>query len=448
MLKGFQNIFKIPELRRRVLFTLGMIVVVRFGAYLPTPGVDGTALNNFLQNFFSKNAGAGGLFSFINLFSGGAMTKATVFALGIMPYITASIIIQLLTAVVPSLERLAREGESGRRKIVEYTRYFTVILCLFQAFLLSLWLENPANFGNHIIVRNPGWFFRITTMLTLTTGTVFLMWLGEQITEKGIGNGISLIITVNILSRLPRAIAIGWSAMGPGGPQQKHPFFIILMFVIFMLVIAGVIMLTQGQRKIPVQYAKRFVGRKVYSGQASYIPFRVNYAGVIPIIFASSILLFPATIANMVKNEFIQTIASAISPGTTLYIVFYTAMIIFFTFFWTATQFNPIQWAEDMRRNGAFIPGIRPGKATADYLNDVMTKITLSGAIFLAIIAILPEIFYRKAEIPLAVARFFGGTALLIIVGVILDTMRQIEAQLLMRHYDGFMTKGKIRGRR
>ena len=328
MLKGFQNIFKIPELRRRVLFTLGMIVVVRFGAFLPTPGVDGVALNAFIQKFFSQSS-AGGLLSFINLFSGGAMTKATIFALGIMPYITASIIIQLLTAVVPALEKLAREGESGRRKIVEYTRFFTVILCMFQAFMLSLWLENPSNFGNNIIVRHPGWFFRITTVLTLTTGTVFLMWLGEQITEKGIGNGISLIITVNILSRLPRAIAIGWATMGPNGSQPKHPFFIILMFVIFLLVIAGVIMLTQGQRKIPVQYAKRFVGRKVYSGQASYIPFRVNYAGVIPIIFASSILLFPATIASMVKNEFLQAIAGALYPGTMLYILAYTTMIIF-----------------------------------------------------------------------------------------------------------------------
>ncbi|MBN1522428.1 MAG: preprotein translocase subunit SecY, partial [Candidatus Aureabacteria bacterium] len=407
MIKAFSNIFKIPDLRKRILFSIGLIAVVRFGAYLPTPGVDGAMLNQFFQDYFRQ--GGGGIFNFINMFSGGAMTKATVFALGIMPYISASIIIQLLTAVIPALEKLAREGESGRRKITEYTRYSTVALSLFQGFFISLWLEDPTNFNNHIIVPFPGWFFRIMTMVTLTTGTVFLMWLGEQITEKGIGNGISIIITVNILSGLPSAAAIGWHAMGPGGPQQKHPFFIIIMLAVFLFVIAGVIMLSQGQRKIPVQYAKRIIGRKIYGGQASYIPFRVNYAGVIPIIFASSILLFPATVGSMVGIEWIRSLSSQLSPGSWIYEILYIVLIVFFCFFWTATQFNPIQWADDMRKNGAFIPGIRPGKATADFFNDVMTKITLSGAVFLAFIAVLPEMFYSYAEIPMQVSRFFGG---------------------------------------
>ena len=445
MIKAFTNIFKIPELRRKILFTLGMIAFVRFGSFLPTPGVDGAALNAFFEAKFSQSGG--GIFGFINMFSGGAMTKATVFALGIMPYISASIIIQLLTAVVPFLEKLAREGESGRRKITEFTRYATVFLALFQSFFISLWLENSANFPGTIVVPHPGWFFRIMTMLTLTAGTVFLMWLGEQITEKGIGNGISIIITVNILSSLPTAVFIGWTVLGPNGAQAKHPFFFIVLLFLFLFVIAGVIMLSQGQRKIPVQYAKQIRGRKVYGGMASYIPFRVNYAGVIPIIFASSILLFPATIGSMINVGWIQAFAAHLAPGRFLYEVLYVAMIIFFCFFWTATQFNPIQWADDMRKNGAFIPGIRPGKATADFFNDVMTEITLSGAVFLAVIAILPEIIYKSFEVPFQVTRFFGGTALLIIVGVVLDTMRQIESHLLMRHYDGFMSK-KIKGRR
>jgi preprotein translocase subunit SecY len=445
MIKAFLNIFKIPDLRKRILFTLGLVAIARFGSWVPTPGVDGATLSSFLRERFMT--GGGGVFGFFNMFTGGAMEKCTVFALGIMPYISASIIIQLLTAVVPFLEKMAREGESGRRKIVEFTRYGTVLLTLFQSFFIALWLENPGNFDGNMIVSLPGWGFRLMTMFTLTAGTVFLMWLGEQITEKGIGNGISIIITVNILNDLPSAVAIGWKVLGPGGAQAKNPIFFIFMFVLLFVVTAGVVVLSQGQRKIPVQHAKRIIGRKVYGGQSSYIPFRVNYAGVIPIIFASSILLFPATIGSMIRVDWIRAVSVWLSPGHPLYEVLYVVMIIFFCFFWTATQFNPIQWADDMRKNGAFIPGIRPGKATADFFNDVMTRITLSGAVFLAIIAILPEFIYSRFDVPYQITRFFGGTGLLIIVGVILDTVRQIESHLLMRHYEGFMNKGKIRGR-
>ncbi len=446
MISAFGNIFKIPELRNKILFTLGFIAVYRLGSYIPTSGVDGHQLSQFFEDISRRQGGS--IFGIMNLFSGGALNNCTIFALGIMPYISASIVLQLLTAVIPHLERLMREGEQGRKKLIQYTRYGTVALSLFQSFFIALWLENPGSFGGRLIVPHPGWTFRLLTMLTLTSGTAFLMWIGEQISERGIGNGISLLITAGIISRIPSAGEMTYRMMVSGTEGGgRHPAILILMGAMLIGVIIGVILITQGQRKIPVQYAKRIIGRKMYGGQSTYIPLRVNYAGVIPIIFASSILLFPATIGSFVHVGFLGKVSGWLSPGRFTYECLYVLLIIFFSYFWTATQFNPIQWSEDMKRNGAFIPGVRPGKATADMLDSVMTRITLSGSIFLAVIAILPSIISSWMKIPYLIASFFGGTGLLIIVGVMLYTMKQIESHLLTRHYDGFMRKGKLKGR-
>ncbi len=447
MLAAFANTFKIPELRTKILITMGLVVVFRLGAFIPTAGVDGHQLSQFFDDISTRQGGS--IFGIMNLFSGGALNNCTIFALGIMPYISASIVLQLLTAVIPYLERLMREGEQGRKKLIQYTRYGTVALSLFQAFFIALWLENPQSFDGRLIVPHPGWGFRILSMITLTSGTAFLMWIGEQISERGIGNGISLLITAGIVSRIPAAGEMTYQMIVPGVEGSgRHPAILILMAAMLIAVVIGVILITQGQRKIPVQYAKRIVGRRMYGGQSTYIPLRVNYAGVIPIIFASSILLFPATIGSFVNTPFLQKVSGWLSPGALPYESLYVLLIIFFSYFWTATQFNPIQWSEDMKRNGAFIPGVRPGKATADMLDSVMTKITLSGSIFLAIIAILPSIISSWLQIPYLIASFFGGTGLLIIVGVMLDTMKQIESHLVMRHYDGFMKSGHIKGRR
>jgi len=448
MFQALGNLFKIPDLKRKILFTLGMIVVYRVGAYIPTPGIDGTKLAQFFDNIAQTQGGT--LFGIMNMFSGGAMARLTIFALGIMPYISASIILQLLTAVIPALEKLAKEGQAGHRKIVQYTRYGTIFLALIQSFFIALWLENPARFQGLEIVPFPGWPFRILTVITLTSGTAFIMWLGEQIQERGIGNGISLIITAGIISRLPTAIFQLISLLAPfsGGKSQLEPFTLVLMIAMLVAVVVAVVFITQGQRKISIQYAKRIVGRKIYGGQSTYIPLRVNQAGVIPIIFAQSIILFPATIASIVPNAFIQNIAGSLTRGGWLYNTIYSLLIIFFCYFYTAITFNPVDVAENMKKYGGFVPGIRPGKATAQYLDFVMTRITLPGAVFLAIIAIMPTIISAGLKIPYLIASFFGGTGLLIIVGVMLDTMRQIESQLLMRHYEGFMKKGKIRGRR
>jgi preprotein translocase subunit SecY len=436
MLAAFANIFKIAELRNKILFTLGLVAVFRLGSYIPTAGVDGHQLSQFFEDITSRQGGS--IFGIMNLFSGGALGNCTIFALGIMPYISASIVLQLMTAVIPHLERLMREGEQGRKKLIQYTRYGTVALALFQSFFIVLWL----------IVPSPGWGFRLLTMLTLSSGTAFLMWIGEQISEKGIGNGISLIITAGIIAGIPTAAEMTYQLISPGSDGGgRHPAILILMGLMLVGVIISVILLTQGQRKIPVQYAKRIIGRRMYGGQSTYIPLKVNYAGVIPIIFASSILLFPATIGSFVHTPILSTISGLLSPGRFSYEMVYVLLIIFFSYFWTATQFNPIQWAEDMKRNGAFIPGVRPGKATSDMLDSVMTRITLAGSIFLAVIAILPSIISTYLKIPYLVASFFGGTGLLIIVGVMLDTMKQVESHLLQRHYDGFMRKGKIKGR-
>ena len=443
MLSAFRNIFKIGELRSRILFTLGLLIVFRLGAWVPTPGVDAQELGRFFDEMARTQGG--NLFGLMNMFSGGALRNCTIFALGIMPYISASIILQLLTAVVPSLERLAKEGEVGRRKINQYTRYGTVLLCLFQSSMIARFLENPASFGGRVIIPHPGWATRLMIMITITTGTVFIMWLGEQITENGIGNGISLIITAGIISRMPSA---GYELYELVRLGSIRPYALVGMGFIIAFVIAAVVMITEGQRRIPIHRPKQIRGRKIYSAQSTYIPLRVNQAGVIPIIFASSILMFPATIGGFVQNEWIRAITSMLMPGEILYTVLYVIMIIFFCYFYTAITFNPIEMADNMKKSGAFVPGIRPGKPTAEFFERTMNRITLPGAVFLAAIAIFPSIFASYMNVSYNISQFFGGTGMLIIVGVMLDTMRQIESHLVMRHYDGFMKKGRIRGRR
>ncbi len=448
MFQALVNAFKIPDLRKKIIFTLTIIAVFRIGSFIPTPGIDGRALAEFFARIVRVQGPT--LFGIMNMFSGGAIERLTIFALGIMPYISASIIMQLLTAVIPQLEKLAKEGEAGRSKITQYTRYGTVALSLIQSFFISLWLENPAHFQGLVIVPFPGWSFRLLTMITLTTGTIFIMWLGEQITEKGIGNGISLIITSGIISRLPAAGFQLFGLLSPFDPaaRQMGPPTLVFLSVVMIAVIVAVVVITQGQRRIPVQYAKRIVGRKVYGGQSTYIPLRVNQAGVIPIIFAQSIILFPATIAGLIPNPAMQAIADSLMRGGIIYIIIYSSLIIFFCYFYTAIVFNPTEVAENMKKYGGFIPGVRSGKPTSEYFDFILTRITLPGAIFLCIIAVFPDLFGAWLNIPFLVASFFGGTALLIVVGVLLDTMRQIESQLLMRHYEGFMKKGRVRGRR
>ena len=448
MLKAFANSFKIPDLRKKLFVTMALISVYRVGAFIPTPGVNGAALMQFFENVTRQQGGT--LFGIMNMFSGGALTRLTIFALGIMPYISASIILQLMITVVPHLEKLSKEGEAGRRKIIQYTRYGTVVLAVVQSFFISLWLENPARFQGLMIVDNPGWSFRFITVITLTTGTAFIMWLGEQIQERGIGNGISLIITAGIISRLPTALYQVFSLVSPFAPERRQINLstLVVMSAIGVGVIVAVILITQGQRKIPVQYAKRIIGRRVYGGQSTYIPLRVNQAGVIPIIFSQSLILFPATIAGFIPNAGLQKIAQSLVRGQLLYTLIYSLLIIFFAYFYTAITFNPADVAENMKKYGGFVPGVRPGKRTAEYFDFIMTRITLPGAVFLAFIAVFPDMLGAWLKIPYLIASFFGGTALLIVVGVMLDTMRQIESQLLMRHYEGFMKKGRIRGRR
>lgn len=449
MLSALANILRISDLRKKIFLTLVLVAVYRIGAYIPTAGIDGAALAQFFENIAKTTGGT--LFGIMNLFSGGAMENMTIFALGIMPYISSSIIIELLVTVIPYLERLAKEGgEEGRRIITQYTRYGTVVLAIIQSFFISLWLENPAHFQNVQIVQFPGWGFRLLTVLTLASGTAFIMWLGEQITEYGIGNGMSILITAGIISRIPTAMAQLFILLSPFAPtrRQLDIFTLIAMTVIMILVVVAVVIITQGQRRIPVQYAKRIIGRKVYGGQSTYIPFRVNHAGVIPIIFAQSILLFPATIAGFFPNPAFQKIANALVRENVFYSLLYSGLIIFFCYFYTAITFNPAEVADNMKKFGGFIPGIRPGTPTSQYFDRILTRVTLPGAIFLALIAIFPRIISAWLKIPFLIASFFGGTALLITVGVVLDTMKQIESQLLMRHYEGFLKKGKLRSRR
>jgi preprotein translocase subunit SecY len=449
IIRSLGNIFKVPELRVRVLFTLGIIAVVRLGAFVPTPGVDGAALSKIIAEQASRFGG--NLMMFMNMFSGGALRRCTIFALGVMPYISATIILQLLIAVVPALEKWQREGETGQKRIREIGRYGTFFLAAFQSFFIARYISNPNNFPSGMnlqVVPNPGFLFTLSTIFTLTCGTILLMWLGEQITDKGIGNGVSIIITVNILSRLPTGLVTTWKTLGPASEGGWGPVKFISLLLIFIGVIVGVVMITQGERRIPVQSAKRMVGRRQYAGQSTYIPFRVNYAGVMPIIFASSLLFFPATLGGFFpKVTFFSRAAAVLTPPSPVYYVAYAFLIIFFCFFWTATVFNPIQMAENLRKNNAFVPGIRPGKATSDFFDKTMTRITLSGAVALAFIALIPDFLNRLMGLPRSVSAFFGGTSLLIIVGVMLDTMRQIESYLVARHYEGFMNKGRLRGR-
>lgn len=449
MLSAFANSLKIPELRRRIFFTFGLVFICRIIASVPSPGVDAQVLGMVIDDV-ERQVG-GGFLSWIDLFSGGALGRCAVGALSIWPYISASIILQMMTAIIPALERLVREGESGRQKLTQYTRYLTLVICVAQGYVLAVNLENPsAALGiDREIVLNPGWGFRLMTVLTMTTGTMLLMWLGEQITERGIGNGISVVITVNIVSRIPSAMYAAWHMFRRvDGVAQFSVFHGIGLIAMIFLVTAGTIALTQGQRKIPIHTTKRVVGRKVYGGQNTYMPLRVNYAGVMPIIFSSAMLAFPTAILSRIPWQWCKGFASKFGMGEPLYMLADAVLILFFSYFWVATQFNPIQIADDLKKNGGYVPGIRPGRPTAEFLDKTMTRITLMGAIFLTVIAVMPTVMAKQFSIPWLVSSFMGGTSLLIIVGVSLDTMRQVESHLLMRHYDGFLKKGRIRGRK
>lgn len=433
MLSTFQSIFKIEELRKRIFYTLALLVVYRIGGHIPTPGVDGSLVAQALASDT--------IFGLLDLFAGGAFRQATIFALGIMPYISASIMLQLLGAVVPYLQRLQREGEEGRRKITQYTRYLTVLIAALQAFGTAQFLSTLELSGQKIVYMPYGEFIALT-MLTFTCGTIFIMWLGEQITERGIGNGISLIIFIGIIARFPEAVIEEVQYLWFG----TRSFFVEVILVAAMVaVIAAVILVTRAQRKVPVQYPRKIVGRRVFGGATTHLPLSVNSAGVIPIIFAQSIMFLPATVQQLFPNtEWVSNIVSNwLAPGYFAYSMIYGLIIVFFAYFYTAIVYNPIDIADNMRKNGGFIPGIRPGKRTAEHIERILTRITLPGAVFFAIIAIMPWVLIRQFNINY----FFGGTGLLIVVGVALDTLQQIESHLLMRHYDGFMKKGKIKGR-
>lgn len=432
ILSSFQNIFKIPELKNRVLFTLAILVVYRIGAHIPTPGIDGEALSSFLLER------GGALMGFFDMFSGGALSRVTIFALGIMPYISASIIFQLLTVVIPAIGKLAKEGEAGRKKIVKYTRYATIVISAIQSFGIAAGLEGMA--GGQF-VQNPGWSFRLMTMLTLTSGTAFIMWLGEQITERGIGNGISLIIFAGIVARFPQAIISTVRLVQAG---ELSIFFVIFLVIMMVAIVGAIVLIERGQRKLPVQYAKRVVGRKMYGGQSTHLPLKVNTAGVIPPIFASSIIMFPATVAGFIAIPWVQELSRQLSPGTVLYTVMYVGMIFFFAYFYTAIIFNPVDISDNLKKYGGYIPGIRPGQKTSEYIYKVLSRLTFVGAVYLAIVCIIPEILISRFNVPF----YFGGTSLLIAVGVSLDTVSQIESHLITRSYEGFLKKGRIRGRK
>jgi len=459
MLESIRNIFSIPDLRKRVIFTLLILAVYRIGAQIPNPGISADALAEFWQTQ------KGTIFGFIDLFSGRNMSRMTIFALGIMPYISASIILQLLQVVWPYLERLSKEGELGRKKITQYTRYGTILICTIQSFAISMLLEGLRTPGGAPIVPNPGLGFKFLTVLTLTTGTVFIMWLGEQISERGIGNGISLIIFAGIVVNFPRGVQNMISNLRTGNIGPLRLIFLVAMMI---TVVAIIVFVERGQRRIPVSYAKRVVGRKIYGGQSTHLPLRVNTGGVIPIIFAASVITIPSTIAQLIKYPVFQNIARQFGWGMPLYNLLYIAAIIFFTYFYVSIIFNPVDVADNLRKYGGFIPGIRPGRNTSDFIDGVLSRITLVGAVYLAAIAIMPEFLvtgFKVQAIPvigdflernlpnwftqgLNVDFYFGGTSILIVVGVAMDTLQQIEAQLVMRHYDGFMRRGRIRGRR
>jgi preprotein translocase subunit SecY len=460
MVQALKNIWNIPDLRRRVLFSLAMLAVYRIGGHIPTPGVNSEAL----VRLFEQQAGS--ILGFVDLFSGGYFSQLTIFALGIMPYITASIILQLLTVIWPYLEKLSKEGEAGRKKITQYTRYGTVVLSIVQSFGIALWLESNNIAGQEPIVLNPGWGFYLMTVLTLTTGTAFIMWLGEQISERGIGNGISLIIFAGIVVGLPNAVASTIQDVSTG---QINPITVLLLLAMMVFVVAAVVFVERAQRKIPIQYARRVVGRRVYGGTSTYLPLRVNTAGVIPVIFASSMLAIPQTIGTWFTDVgWVQSIMRQLDYAAPLYLFLYLALIIFFCFFYVSIIFNPMDQADNMKKYGGFIPGIRPGKRTAEYIDKILTRLTFGGSIYLGLVSLLPLVLIsglRLQTLPvvgptleewlpsmvtqgLNVKFFFGGTALLIVVGVAMDTVQQIESQLIMRHYEGFLKGTRIRGRR
>lgn len=428
------NITKVPELNRRILITLVMLAVFRLGVFIPTPGIDAAALAGFFK------AASGTLLDFATMFTGGALERFSIFSLGIMPYISAAIILELLQAVVPKLEKLAKEGESGRNTITQYTRYLTVALSIIQSLMISIGLESMKGPAGELIVLSPGWSFRIMTVITLTAGTVFLMWLGEQITERGVGNGISLIIFVGIVARMPSALYKTSQLVRAG---EMNLLVIIILLALMFGVVAFIVYMEMGQRRIPIQYPKRVVGRKMMGGGTQHLPLKVNSAGVIPPIFASSIIVFPATIANFVNIPIMKTVARSLYPGGIFYNVLYVSFIIFFTYFYTAIQFNPKDVADNLKKNGGFVPGIRPGAHTADYLDTVLARLTLWGALYLAVVCVLPSFLVLEFIAPF----YFGGTALLIVVGVAMDTAQQIESHLLSRSYEGLLKKGKIKSK-
>jgi len=435
LLGGFRNISKIPELQKRILYTFLLLAVYRIGAHVPTPGIDTAALAAFFDQ------ARGSLLGLFDMFAGGALSRLSVFALGIMPYISASIILQLLTVVIPHLEKLSKEGDAGRRKITQYTRYGTVLLSMIQGFGISVGLENMAGPSGVSIVIHPGWAFRIMTVITLTAGTSFIMWLGESITEKGIGNGISLIIFAGIVVRGPEAVINSFRLLSTG---EMGIFFAIILSILMVAVVGVIVFVESGQRKIPVQYAKRVIGRKMYGGQTTHLPLKVNTAGVIPPIFASSIIMFPATIANFVPHPWMKAFAGYLMPGTLVHDALYVAFIIFFCYFYTAVTFNPEDVADNMKKHGGYVPGIRPGKRTAAYIDKVLTRLTFSGSLYVSAVCVLPGILMAQFNVPF----YFGGTALLIVVGVALDTAGQIETHMLTRQYEGFMKKGRVARRR
>jgi len=429
------NITNIPELNRRIFYTLLFLAIYRVGVFIPTPGVDSQAL----AGFFGQAKGT--LLDFIVMFTGGALERFSVFALGIMPYISASIILQLLTVVVPKLEKLSKEGEAGRKIITQYTRYGTILLSVIQGLGISVGLESMRGPAGELIVIDGGWHFRIMTVITLTSGTAFIMWLGEQITERGVGNGISLIIFAGIVANMPAGAYNTFNLVRAG---EMNVIAALLLLVFMIGVIAFILFMELAQRRIPIQYPKRVVGRKMYGGQSTHLPLKVNTAGVIPPIFASSIIIFPATVVNFVDFPWMKSVADSLQPTGLLYNLIFVAAIVFFTFFYTAIQFNPVDVADNLKKNGGFVPGIRPGPNTAEYIDRLLTRLTLWGAIYLSVVCVLPMVLIGRFNVPF----FFGGTALLIVVGVALDTVQQMESHMLARSYDGLLKKGKVKGRR
>lgn len=435
MFEAFQNIFKIPELKKRVLFSLGMLAVYRIGCHIPTPGIDRIALSHF----FKQSQGT--LLGLFDMFSGGALERLTVFALGIMPYISSSIIFQLLTVVVPAIEKMSKEGESGRKKIIQYTRYGTVLLSIVQGMGVAVGLESMRGPAGELVVPSPGWGFRIITVITLTAGTAFVMWLGEQMSEKGIGNGISLIIFAGIVVNIPMALTNTAKLVNAG---QLSLFVLIFVLALMFVVIAAIVFVERGQRRLPIHYAKRVVGLKTFNAQTSHLPLKINMAGVIPPIFASSIIMFPATIANFINIPWVQSAAKSLTPGNWVYNIFFVAFIVFFCYFYTAVTFNPHDVAENIKKQGGYIPGIRPGQETSEFMDSVLSRLTFAGAIYISIVCVLPTILIGKFNLPF----YFGGTALLIAVGVGMDTVAQIESHLITRNYEGFLKGVRIKGRK